>query len=83
MGGIVVKKEHAKSLMSLPRNEAGFAALLDTVKAERQIQHEAYQRAAHATVMNPDARSGALMCYGQYLALGAVVELLERQLMTK
>lgn len=83
MANITVTKENAKALMSLPRNEAGFAALLESIKAEHKLQHEAYQQAAHATVMNPDARKAALMCYGQYLALGAVVELLERQLMTK
>lgn len=83
MASIPVTKENAKALMSLPRNEAGFAALLDTLKAEYTAQHDAYQRAAHATVLNPDARNAALTCLGQCRAIEAVVDLLERQLMTK
>lgn len=77
---IKAKAAVANHLMALPRNEAGFSALLETIKEHRAYCQEQFEKAARAAVFNPaTARDGALVHSGHVAALDDVIDLLERQ----
>ena len=76
---IAVSDGDVNTLLSLPRNEGGYEALLRTVEAHLTKCEAEFTAKAKMAVFNPDVRGSALAHSGQVKALQDVVELLRRQ----
>lgn len=76
---IQVSDGDVKTLMSLPRNEGGYEALLRTLEGHLTQCKAEFATKAQMAVFNPDVRTSALVHSGQVKALEDVVELLKRQ----
>lgn len=76
---IQVSDDDVKTLMSLPRNEGGYRALLRTLEAHLALRGKEFTATAHMAVFNLDVRVSALVHSGQVKALEEVIELLKRQ----
>lgn len=80
MADIRIPDEFYKKILTLPRNEAGYSALISTLKIEYNDLQQQFIDASKATVFNEKARTKALVLYGNCEALADVINLLERQL---
>jgi hypothetical protein len=75
---ITVGKSQADLLMTLPRNEAAYAALIQAVDAHTAARRALLQQVALTSLVNPSARDRGLRLMGEVDALDAVLDLLKR-----
>ena len=76
---IKVSDSDVRTLMSLPRNEGGYAALLRTMETHLTESRAEFEKLARMAVFNPDVRQNALVHSGHVKAIEDVIDLLKRQ----
>ncbi|HCL7572491.1 TPA: hypothetical protein N2X72_004169 [Escherichia coli] len=75
---ITVGKSQADLLMTLPRNEAAYAALVQAVEGYTADRRALLQQVALTSLANPAARDNGLRLMGEVDALNDVLDLLKR-----
>lgn len=75
---ITVGKSQADLLMTLPRNEAAYAALVQAVESHTADRRALLQQVALTSLVNPAARDKGLRLMGEVDALNDVLDLLKR-----
>lgn len=75
---ITVGKSQADLLMTLPRNEAAYAALVQAVEGYTADRRALLQQVALTSLVNQSARDKGLRLMGEVDALNDVLDLLKR-----
>ncbi|EKY5009629.1 hypothetical protein QFW19_004227 [Escherichia coli] len=75
---ITVSKAQVDLLMTLPRNEAAYAALVQAVEAYTADRRAMLQQVALTSLMNLAARDNGLRLMGEVDALAAILDLFKR-----
>ncbi|HAX5209133.1 TPA: hypothetical protein JZG45_003985 [Escherichia coli] len=75
---ITVGKSQADLLMTLPRNEVAYTALIQAVESHTADRRALLQQVALTSLANPAARDNGLRLMGEVDALNDVLDLLKR-----
>ena len=75
---ISVEQSQAELLMTLPRNEAAYKALIQAVETYADGRRALLQQVALSSLVNTAARDNGLRLMGEVDALAEVLDLLKR-----